>query len=253
MRLHRNQKKKSSKLKKGGACRPVAVAPPFPPSALMRTHSEASVTLPSLFYPSLSLASTPYPSGLLLRTDNGSSDDFDIIDGSLLSVQHALTVTRPPSPSASFDFSIVSPPSPGPDRSSYPFASHPAGSQLNFFSSRDRRYKTAPGSPASYRVALASGGTRTPPIGKSMKCLLPRLWGALSTPTRKGRRKAGRRKPYALPSNISYADLQPLDGEEGELIDEACFVEPYEPPQSPPRKFIGPFPSSLSPRIFLKP
>ena len=72
-----------------------------------------------------------------------------------------------------------------------------------------------------------------------MKYLLPRIWGALSSPTRKARRQTARRKPYALPSNISYADLQPLDGEEGELIDEACYIERYDAPQSP-RKLIGP-------------
>jgi hypothetical protein len=236
------------------------VSPP-PRTAQMRTHSSASVTFsPSIYSPSPSLTSTPYPSGLFLRNDDDSSDDFDIIDGSPLSVRHNLTVTRPSSPSASLDFSIVSPPSPSPDRNSYPFESRHGRSQLNLFpqhwsgfSSRDKRYNTAPGSPSSYRVPLSSDGNRTPPIGKSMKRLLPRLWVALSSPSRKGRRKADRRKLYALPSNISYADLQPLDGEEGELIDEACFVEPYDAPQSPPRKFIGPFSSSLCPRVFLKP
>jgi len=220
---------------------------------MMRTQSSASVTPSSIFSSSPSLSLIPYPSGLLLRSDDDSSDDFDIIDGSPFSVQHALTVTRPPSPSATVDYSFVSPPSPGLDRSSYPFASHPGRLQLNLLpqhwsglSSRDKRYNTAPGSPTSYRATLASSGNRTPPIGKSMKCLLPRLWGALSSPNRKSRRKAGRRKPYTLPSNISYADLQPLDGEEGELIDEACFVEPYDAPQSPPRKFIGSLPYSLS-------
>lgn len=85
-----------------------------------------------------------------------------------------------------------------------------------------------------------------------MKFLLPRIWGALSSPTRKARRQTARRKPYALPSNVSYADLQPLDGEEGELIDEACYIERYDAPQSP-RKLIGPRFHSLCPRLFLKP
>lgn len=80
-----------------------------------------------------------------------------------------------------------------------------------------------------------------------MKLLLPRLWGALSSPTRKARRQTARRKPYTLPSNISYADLQPLDGEEGELIDEACYVERYDLTQSP-RKLID-FLSCLPPEI----
>ncbi|KAI9513439.1 WD40 repeat-like protein [Russula earlei] len=175
------------------------------------------------------------------RLYNDSSDDFDIIDGSPFSVQRTLTITRPPSPSSSFDFSIINLPSSGPDRSSYPFGSLPGRSQPQLFSpprwsasSTGRRYNTAPGSPSSYRVALAPSDNQTSQTGKSMKCLLPRLWGALSSPSRKSRRKAGRRKPYTLPSNIGYADLQPLDGEEGELIDEACFVDHYHASQSPP-------------------
>ncbi|KAI0301237.1 WD40-repeat-containing domain protein [Russula brevipes] len=194
--------------------------------------------------------STQYPSGILLP-----DDDLDIIDGSPLSVQHDLTITMPPSPSHSVDFSIISPPSPDLDRNSYPFASHPGRSPPHHFSphwsrtsSRDKRNDTMPGSPFSFRTPLAQGGNRIPQTTKSMKCLLPRLWGALSSPNRKGRRKTGRRKPYALPSNISYADLQPLDGEEGELIDEACYVDSYDALPSPPPKFTD-FLSCLPPEI----
>lgn len=78
-----------------------------------------------------------------------------------------------------------------------------------------------------------------------MKCIIPRLWGALSSQTRKGRRKTNRRKAYNMPSNISYADLLPLDGEEGELIDEACYVDSGDVLYSPPR-FAGEFPIFLS-------
>ena len=151
--------------------------------------------------------------------------------------------SSPPSPSPSLDFYFVSPPSPSPDRDATSYASHPGRSQpylcYSGSSSRDKRFNTLHGTHSPHR---ASG----PQTGKSMK-LLPRLWDALSLPTRKARRQTARRKPYALPSNISYADLQPLDGEEGELInDEACFVEPYDGPQSP-RKLIGPrFHSFLS-------
>lgn len=47
-----------------------------------------------------------------------------------------------------------------------------------------------------------------------------------------------------MPSNISYADLLPLDGEEGELIDEACYVDSGDVLYSPPR-FAGEFPIFL--------
>ena len=154
--------------------------------------------------------------------------------------------SSPPSPSPSLDYSFVSPPSPSPDRDPTLYASNPARSQpylrstrCSSTSSRDRDKRTniLHGSSSPYH--RAAGGNRASQNGKSMKLLLPRLWGALSSPTRKARRPTGRRKPYTLPSNISYADLQPLDGEEGELIDEACYVEGYHSAQSP-RKLIGP-------------
>lgn len=153
----------------------------------------------------------------------------------------SLRFSSPPSPSPSLDYSIVSPPSPGPDRDPALYASHSGRSQPYLCltqsassSSRDNRcYNTLHG------TTRAPAGNRAPQTGKSMKLLLPRIWGALSSPTRKARRQTARRKPYALPSNISYADLQPLDGEEGELIDEACYIDRYDAPQSP-RKLIGP-------------
>ena len=173
-----------------------------------------------------------------------------------LSTQHdSQFSSSPPSPSPSLDYSIVSHPSPSPDRDATLYASHPARSQPYLCSTRysasssrdrDKRTNVLHGSSSPYH--LATGGNRAPQTGKSMKFLLPRLWGALSSPTRKARRQTARRKPYTLPSNISYADLQPLDGEEGELIDEACYVERYDSTQSP-RKLIGPRLHSLSPRV----
>jgi F-box and WD-40 domain protein 1/11 len=146
--------------------------------------------------------------------------------------------SSPPSPSSSLDFYLVNPPSPSPDRDATLYASHPGRSQpylcYSGSSSRDKRFNPLHATHSSHR---ASG----PQTGKSMK-FLPRLWDALSSPTRKARRQTARRKPYALPSNISsYADLQPLDGEEGELIDdEACFVERDDAVPQSPRNLIGP-------------
>lgn len=158
--------------------------------------------------------------------------------------------SSPPSPSPSLDYSIVSPPSPSPDRDATLYASHPAISQPYLSSTRysgSSRTNALHGPSSSYH--RAAGGNRALQTGKSMKFLLPRLWGALSSPTRKSRRQSARRKPYALPSNISYADLQPLDGEEGELIDdEACYVERYDSAQSL-RKLIGPRLHPYSPRL----
>ncbi|KAI0267433.1 WD40-repeat-containing domain protein [Gloeopeniophorella convolvens] len=155
-----------------------------------------------------------------------------------------MTVTRPPSPALSVDYSIISPPSPSPDRNSILpshsgrpqlYLSPPSwpGSSSSFSSSstarEKRHYNTIHGSPSAQRAFY-----RTPQGAKSMKHLIPKLWGALSSPARKGRRKASRRKSYTMSSNPSYLDLLPLDGEEGELIDEACFVEQDYPTALPP-------------------
>lgn len=177
---------------------------------------------------------TPYPSSFLPQLDN--LDDFDFIDGSSSPVHHAMTVTRPPSPSFSFDFSIISPPSPTIDCNSLSSASPSGSSQSSLFpshwsrssSARDKRYNPIHPTSSSYRAISLPPNHRTVQSAKSMKFIIPRLWGALSSPTRKGRRKTNRWKSYALPSNVSYADLQPLDGEEGELIDEACYVDAYD-------------------------
>jgi F-box and WD-40 domain protein 1/11 len=179
----------------------------------------------------------PYPSSFLPQLD--SLDDFDFIDGSASPVHHAMTVTRPPSPSFSFDFSIISPPSPTLDRDSGSslFPSHWSRSS----SARDKRYNPIHATSSSYRTIPLPPNHRTIQSSKSMKCIIPRLWGALSSPTRKGRRKTNRWKSYALPSNVSYADLQPLDGEEGELIDEACYVDAYDAVPIPLPHSTGPF------------
>ncbi|KAI0052379.1 WD40 repeat-like protein [Auriscalpium vulgare] len=147
--------------------------------------------------------------------------DMDIVDGALSAVPHALTITRPSSPSPSMDFSIISPPSPGPDQnfSGIFFPRGPSSSSSSFFpsTSRHRRFHTIHGS--TYPLGQSSSS-------KSMKTLFPRLWDALSSPAKKGKGKPLYGMPYALGDDCSYADLLPLDGEEGELIDdEACFMD----------------------------
>jgi hypothetical protein len=53
-----------------------------------------------------------------------------------------------------------------------------------------------------------------------------------------------------MPPNISYADLLPLDGEEGELIDEACYVDSGDVPYYSPQIFAGSFPIFLFVDVF---
>ncbi|KAF8892895.1 WD40-repeat-containing domain protein [Infundibulicybe gibba] len=120
--------------------------------------------------------------------------ELDLVDGAPNVVHRAYTVTRPSSPAPTADFSII-----GQD-------------ELDDVSSP---YTTAGGSP--------------------FRSLLPRLWDVLSSPgrspsprpslssSRKGKVKIIDRDTN---SYINYCDLPPLDGEEGELIDdEACFID----------------------------
>lgn len=63
--------------------------------------------------------------------------------------------------------------------------------------------------------------------------LLPKIWDALreSSPAKRGRRRFGDISSslwneFEIDGIIDYANLPPLDGEEGELIDdEACFID----------------------------
>ncbi|KAJ7094020.1 WD40 repeat-like protein [Mycena belliarum] len=123
--------------------------------------------------------------------------DLDLVDGADLAVPRADTVTRPPSPS----------PSPSRDP-------HERESGLYGF-----------------EVVQREDGEGEWPFKRSpFRSLLPRLWDVLSaSPPR-------RPSPFAYnysnssiwtPKPIDYTQLPPLDGEEGELIDdEACFFCP---------------------------
>ncbi|KAI0028065.1 WD40-repeat-containing domain protein [Vararia minispora EC-137] len=128
--------------------------------------------------------------------------DLDFVDGAFSAVPHSMTITRPSSPAPTMDFSIINPPSPEPE-------SDPGPSQSTFHRPRHRRFNTIYGNPSPSR---------------GMKNIFPRLWGALSSPARKNRSKSSS-DSFVFNSYLSYADLPPLDGEEGELIDdEACFM-----------------------------
>ncbi|EIM87287.1 WD40 repeat-like protein [Stereum hirsutum FP-91666 SS1] len=137
-----------------------------------------------------------------------------------------MTVTRPASPSFSMDFSMISPPSPDPLDSfpSAPTFTRNRGATVSSFFTPSRGRNTLYGS--TYGLTHTVGCR--PPLTscKSRKTLLPRLWDAISSPGRKSKGKAAAVDQYFLGGGYSYADLQPLDGEEGELIDdEACFID----------------------------
>ncbi|KAI8989127.1 WD40 repeat-like protein [Trametes punicea] len=164
---------------------------------------------------------------------------MEAIDGAFASVPRSFTVTRPPSPTPSFrtdTFSIVNW---NPDLYNLvlPHATDATPRCSMGFLPPGRR--TVSGYPSAhwgrYDTPLASPlkASRSFTIGMG---ILPRLWDALreGTPSKKGRRRprlpswrdAGMDIEYHSDGSIDYANMLPLDGEEGELIDdEACFID----------------------------
>ncbi|KAJ6612802.1 WD40-repeat-containing domain protein [Mycena sp. CBHHK59/15] len=125
---------------------------------------------------------------------------LDLVDGDSTAVPRADTVTRPPSPVAEFDWEF--------------------GFEVVKREEGDWGYKWAARTPSPFRS------------------FLPRLWDVLSSSP--GRLSPPRQPTFAYSNSnnntsssiwntkpIDYTSLPPLDGEEGELIDdEACFFCP---------------------------
>lgn len=141
--------------------------------------------------------------------------ELDMVDGALSAVPRSFTVTRPPSPVPTMDFSMISRPT---SQIIDEYQSAAVPHSLFFVSpSKKSLYSGASYSPGS----SASGSPQN-----NIKNILPRLWDALSSPGKKSRSKASRSDSGFDFEGYSYEDLPPLDGEEGELIDdEACLIE----------------------------
>lgn len=143
----------------------------------------------------------------------------ELIDGTLSVVPRTHTVTRPTSPAPTIDydtFSMINPPSPTQSQLEMMDVFGSTTPNRSFLSSPARPMSSSPGF-----VPLNGSLYYTPPRTQ-FKSLLPRLWDALSSPARKGKGKY-RRSGYEYDAS---GELQPLDGEEGELIDdEACFID----------------------------
>ncbi|KAJ6591092.1 WD40 repeat-like protein [Mycena vulgaris] len=162
--------------------------PSTPPSRLRRRGSPA--TPPNSTARFSRLLTSVLGSPFLTTTDIASlPPHLDLIDGDDTAVPHADTVTRPPSPDPG-EFGLY-----------------------------------------GFEVVHREDGEGDWPFKRSpFRSLLPRLWDVLSaSPPR-------RQSPFSYnysnssiwaPKPIDYTQLPPLDGEEGELIDdEACFFCP---------------------------
>lgn len=184
------------------------------------------------------VTTTDLPHDALAAIRMMADDDLEAIDGTFGSVSRTETVTRPPSPSPSFStdtYSFVNwaDNADAPPRPSLSDAA-PACSFLSGSTSRRSMPQSAyhaPGYPQTpYNTVRSSSSA-------SMKCtrgagLLPRIWEVLreSSPSKKGKRRLDLPtdlwNEFGSDGYIDYANLPPLDGEEGELIDdEACFID----------------------------
>ncbi|EJD02007.1 WD40 repeat-like protein [Fomitiporia mediterranea MF3/22] len=144
------------------------------------------------------------------RSPSGSNEgNIVMVDGSFSEVLNEETVTRPPSPAPTADFSFISPPSPMSFVHILP--QHVSGGLYDVFSSPTSGPEGTPNCTLFISPAKASGSMRRSP--KLPKAALGRIWDALSSPARRSRTKC----------QVVFDGL-PLDGEEGELIDEACFI-----------------------------
>ncbi|KZT22279.1 WD40 repeat-like protein [Neolentinus lepideus HHB14362 ss-1] len=141
------------------------------------------------------------------RSLSADARDVVLVDGAFSAVPRNLTVTRPSSPVPTMDFSLIS-------RPTSMVQANGDDHQIDYFEyGHDKSCSFFP-SPSS-----RSRFDRISPC-RSAKGLLPRLWDALSSPGKKGKAKAN----YII-TTFDYSELPPLDGEEGELIDEACYID----------------------------
>lgn len=166
--------------------------------------------------------------------------EYEAVDGAFAAVPRAHTITRPPSPTPSFStdtYSFLNLSEHTADASAgLPRASlSDAAPMCSFLHHPGRRPTTAHGpsvhpAPTPYS-SLRSAQYHSLRSAKANNGLFPRLWDVLrdSSPAKKCRRRGDGYGAWVDPESgerwIDYANMPPLDGEEGELVDdEACFI-----------------------------
>lgn len=162
------------------------------------------------------------------------------IDGTFITVARGATITRPSSPVPSFRTDVFSIINWNPSCSDTPdnlsiqprpsFSDAAPSCSLGFIPSPSRRpgpaYNTS-GSSTPFNTTRSS--SHAIKNSKSLS-LIPRIWDVLrdSSPGRKGKRRASISATgidSESSEDVDYHNMLPLDGEEGELIDdEACYI-----------------------------
>ena len=178
--------------------------------------------------------------GMEMDDDVAAGAEMEAVDGAFASVPRSYTVTRPPSPSPSFrteTFSIVNwnpevynmvlpPELDEASRCSVAFLQAGRRTISGYPSSHWSSSRTPTPSPIKYSKSLTIG------MG-----IIPKIWDVLreGSPVKRCRRRPGipswrgdseTELDYHSDGSIDYSSMTPLDGEEGELIDdEACFID----------------------------
>ena len=180
----------------------------------------------------------PYDDIASMQVDDDA--ELEMIDGALVTVPRTLTITRPASPSPSFrteTYSIVNW-----NENNYDIFGEPRPSLSDAAPGCSVRFRplSARGIHSAYLPYAAPTPYNTarfpsPSPVKSIRSpgLLPKIWDALreSSPTKRGKRRfenitSSLWNELEIDGIVDYASLPPLDGEEGELIeDEACFID----------------------------
>ena len=172
--------------------------------------------------------------------DAGSGSDMEAVDGAFASVPRSFTVTRPTSPTPSFrteTFSIVNW---NPETYNLVLPGNGDGTPRCSMAFLQSGRRTVSGYPSSHWSSRSF--TPSPSPIKASRSLtigmgfLPKIWDALreGSPAKRSRRRPGlpswrdtsMELEYHSDGSIDYTNMSPLDGEEGELIDdEACFID----------------------------
>ncbi len=172
--------------------------------------------------------------------DDDAANDMETVDGAFASVPRSFTVTRPTSPTPSFrteTFSIVNW---NPEMYNLVLPANGEGTPRCSMAFLQGGRRTVSGYPSSHWSSRTFTPTPSPiKMSRSLTIgmgFLPKIWDALreGSPGKRSRRRplipswqdTSMELEYHSDGSIDYTHMIPLDGEEGELIDdEACFID----------------------------
>ncbi|RDX52609.1 WD40 repeat-like protein [Lentinus brumalis] len=163
---------------------------------------------------------------------------MEAVDGAFASVPRSLTVTRPTSPTPSFrtdTFSIVNW---NPEMYNLMLSGNGDGTPRCSMAFLQAGRRTISGYPSTQWPRSTNPSPSPIKMSRSLTIgmgFLPKIWDALreGSPSKRCRRRPAipswhwdTELEYHSDGSVDYTNITPLDGEEGELIDdEACFID----------------------------